>query len=145
MKRSSPSRNCPANGIQHTYSHQRGGPIMRILSSLACVLVLLLASPGLARADDQAEVKALIDKAIKAAGGEAKLAKFQAMVWKGKGTFHPDKIAFTGAWSYQAPNRMRSEIEFQDADAKILTVLDGDKGWTRTDETEALEGDALDE
>ena len=118
---------------------------MRILKSLVCLLGLLFAAAGLARADDQAESKALIDKAIKAAGGEAKLAKFQAMVWKGKGKYHPDNVAFTGTWSYQAPNRMHSEIQFEGVDQKIITVLDGDKGWNKTDQTEALEGDALDE
>ena len=118
---------------------------MRILKSLACLLGLLFAGAGLARADDQAESKALIDKAIKAAGGEAKLAKFQAMTWKGKGKYHPDNLSFTGTWSYQAPNRMHSEIQFEGVDQKVITVLDGDKGWNKTDQTEALEGDALDE
>lgn len=118
---------------------------MRMLSSLSCVLGIVLANAGLVRADDQADARTLIDKAIKAAGGEAKLAKFQAMIWKGKGKYHPDNQPFTGTWSYQAPGRMRSEIQFEDVDQKVITVVDGDKGWTKVEETEALEGDAMDE
>src|SRR5437588_169384 len=37
---------------------------MRILRFLSCSLLLLPAAAGLARADDQAEAKALLDKAI---------------------------------------------------------------------------------
>src|SRR5438132_2345343 len=117
---------------------------MRCLAALS-LIVFLLTAP--VRADDQAATKSLLDNAIQAAGGEAKLTKFQANTFKGNGKYHRDDLAFTGEWYYQAPARTRSVMNFtgNDVKLKMITVLDGDKGWNKIDDDEAepLEGDVL--
>jgi hypothetical protein len=128
----------------------RGQFTMRTISSLAGVLCVLAAAAGLARADDKADAQALLDRAIKAAGGEANLKKFQGSVSKGKGTLHEGGFKVTGEWYFQAPDRVRSVYEFDDGQGqkiKVLSVVNADKGWSRTGdgETDALEGDALKE
>jgi hypothetical protein len=93
---------------------------------------LLLAAPS-ARADDQAEVKALLDKAIKAAGGEEKLTKFKAGTSKLKGKLHAmgQAIEIAGEYALQLPDRLRVEIDFEIMGMKFKSVqiFNGDKGW----------------
>jgi hypothetical protein len=99
------------------------------------------------RADD-AEVKAILDKAIKALGGEAKLGKLEAYSTKSKGT-----ITFNGNDNQVATeatvaglNRFRSEFEGEFAGNKVkgVVVLNGDKGWRKfNDNTTDLDADAI--
>jgi hypothetical protein len=78
----------------------------------------------------------VIDKAVKAMGGEEKLAKFKAQTFKMKGKFYGmgDGTDFTGEWQVQPPDKMRFQI---DADvggtqATVLTfVINGDKVWEK--------------
>ena len=119
---------------------------MRVLAGFSLMMLLV---PSSVRADDKVAVKPLLDKAIQAAGGEAKLTKFQATTFKGKGKYHRDDLSFTGEWYYQAPARTRSIMNFAGGDVKLkmITVFDRDKGWTKIDDDEAepLEDDALDQ
>ncbi len=95
---------------------------------------LILARAGTAWADEQADLKALIDKAIKVAGGEANLARFQTYVFKGKGTFYGmgNGIDYTGEWTIQMPGKMRMQIEGTgDAKFTIIRVSNGDKVWSK--------------
>lgn len=123
------------------------------MRSVVCgsfVLGLVLGTLATARADDQA-VRSIIDKAIKAQGGEEKLAKGKAVTWKGKGTFHGlgMPIEFTGDWWVQpAKSQMKNvvDIEVQGAKLQIATVLSGDKGYrSMMGNVEELEGDSLTE
>ncbi|MCA1693366.1 MAG: hypothetical protein LC749_00795, partial [Actinobacteria bacterium] len=50
----------------------------------AALVAVSAATCGMARADEQ-EAKAVIDKAIKALGGEEKLVKAEAATWKAHG------------------------------------------------------------
>ena len=97
---------------------------------------LLLAGAGQVRADDQAEMKALVTKAVQAMGGQAKLAKLRAATWKGKGTLHIDgnTAAYTEDSSSQFPDRLRFDMEIDINGMKLnqLLVVDGDKGWIKT-------------
>jgi hypothetical protein len=94
---------------------------------------LLLAAAGPARADDQADMRALVDKAIKAAGGQAKLKKLAAMTWKAKGTAHVDNrdIELTMEASMQGPDQGRLDISVVECGrtASVGLVLNKDKGW----------------
>jgi hypothetical protein len=94
---------------------------------------LALTAAGAARADDKADAKALIDKAIKAAGGEEKLAKFQAETFKGKGKFYGmgEGLDYTGEWAMQMPDKMRVQIEVAANGMKfnIVRVFNGEKAW----------------
>jgi hypothetical protein len=106
-------------------------------------LVLCLPVPA-ARADDQAQVKALLDKAIRAAGGEEGLAKLKSVTWKGKGTLHgKEDSPFTTEVSAEWPSRIRVVFESKE-DGKVskdIQVINGDKGWTKTDDEETMELD----
>jgi hypothetical protein len=97
------------------------------------VVCLLLAGTWPAAADDQAEAKALIDKAVKAAGGADKVGKLTAATWKGKGGFTDGnkQIDFTTEGTVQGLDKGRSEMEanFDGMTMKITIVLSGDKAW----------------
>jgi hypothetical protein len=101
-----------------------------------CVLFgvsLILASAGSAPAADQGETKAIVDKALKARGGEAKLAKLKAASWKSKGTavYNGEDIPFTADWTLEGArkNRIDADAESNSETIKVVIVLNGDKGW----------------
>ena len=103
----------------------------RLLPFAGTFLLLSAAAP--ARADDQADAKALIDQAIKARGGADNLAKYKADVLKIKGTVHVSglDIDFTGEISFQQPDKSRAVIEgtVMGTNFKSTRVVNGDKGW----------------
>jgi outer membrane lipoprotein-sorting protein len=96
--------------------------------ALAAGLSLLLAG-GAARADEPERLKALVEEAIKAKGGEARLIELQAAVWKSRGT-GPERT--TRATLYgQLPDKFRLESE-RTTDGKttrFVKVINGDRGW----------------
>jgi hypothetical protein len=112
---------------------------------ILCLAVALLpATCATALADEAADMKAVIEKAVKAAGGDDKLAKFPAETFKGKGKFYGmgEGIDYTGAWDIHRPDKMRVQI---DATAGGMTftfvrVVNGDKVWSKfNDMTTAVE------
>jgi hypothetical protein len=116
-----------------------------ILSLSACAI---LAFNSLARADDAADAKALVERALKAYGGEDKLSKVKAMTMKSKGTYYGmgDGIAYTETTSWQFPEKVRSEIKAEVNGEKfsLIEVFSGDKAWESTNgKTEELTKDAL--
>jgi hypothetical protein len=116
---------------------------------LGAVLVMVLGS-GLvshSRADDQG-AQAILDKAIKALGGEEKLSKVEAATWKGKGTItlNGNDNEFTSQATMQGLDHYRSEFEgeFDGNKVKGVTVLNGDKGWRKFgDNGRELDKDAV--
>jgi hypothetical protein len=112
-----------------------------ILPALA--LALLVARP--AHADDQAEMKALLAKAIKALGGEAKLAKYKATTLKFKG-----KVYVMGEHEYTAEFAMQNADQFKSTISvdvngmtfTFITVVNKDKGWIKeNDKTKVMDKD----
>jgi hypothetical protein len=101
-----------------------------------------------ARADDSAAVQALVDKAVQAQGGRAKLEKLQAVTGKSKGTFHALGVvaAFTGEFAFQGPDRSKFDIKAE-ADGqkfRLVIVLAGRQGWVKLDDnTEEQDKDDL--
>jgi hypothetical protein len=97
------------------------------------VLSLLLGVATLVHADDKAAVNGIIEKAMKASGGEAKLAKYKAATWKGKGKINVGgvEIDFTIEAAAQPPNQLRakSEGDFSGTKFERTQVVNGDKGW----------------
>ena len=93
------------------------------LFSVFCVFATAIAA---SRADDQADAKAIVAKAIKAAGGEEKLTKFNAHTVKETGTYYGmgDGVPYTGIYAIQYPHQFKMEIE-----GFFKMVLNGDKGW----------------
>ena len=106
----------------------------RLCAALLVSAILSAGLAGSARADDQ-EVKAILDKAIKALGGEEKLKKAEAYSEKHKGTltFGGNDSEFTTERTVQGVDRVRAEFEseFNGNKFKFLMVLDGDKAWGR--------------
>jgi hypothetical protein len=98
---------------------------------VAAVLAAGLGGP--ARAADDKDAKAILDKGIKALGGEAKLKTLKAATWKVKGkiTFGNNSSDFTSQSTVQGLDHFRSEFEgkFMGNKVKGVTVLAGDKGW----------------
>src|SRR5258708_3367703 len=110
---------------------------MKRFSSLALVCILVAAMGHPARSDEK-EAKTVIDKAIKAMGGEENLSRIKAFSAKGKGTvfFDGKEIPFTFELKAQGIGQYRSayEGEFDGNKFEGLTVLDGEKGWEKLGE-----------
>src|SRR5262245_38635829 len=107
------------------------------------VMVVLAASAacGVGRADERADALAVLDKGIKASGGEERLADVKAAKWKGKGKFFGvgDGGDVTGEWALLGPDHFRADLQMEYQGAKVhqLRVLNGDKGWIKRDDAEA--------
>jgi hypothetical protein len=115
---------------------------------ILCITPLLLFA-GAVRADDQAEMRKVIDGAIKAQGGADKLAKFKAVTLKMKGKFYgmsADGFDYSGEFATQEPDKSRMEItmDIMGTEVKVVRVVNGNKGWMQVmDKTTALDKDAL--
>jgi hypothetical protein len=108
--------------------------------SLLCCLLWL---PAVGAADQPA-VAAVLDRALEAAGGKALLTRFQGATWRGKGKFLgvAGPVAYDGEWTVQPPERARivTRGRFDGKDFERTLVINGDRGWTRTDGvTEAMD------
>jgi hypothetical protein len=105
----------------------------KIWLAIACFLILGLATS--VRSDDQAELKALLDKGIKAAGGQEKLSKFKAGMCKIKGKILEN--GKEGAFTFDAflqgwdQTKMEGEIEHQGMQLKVMFIVNGDQGWAK--------------
>jgi hypothetical protein len=114
---------------------------MRNILSLLAVGFLAAQFTSPLRADD-ADLRAVIDKAIKAAGGEEKLAKFKSRTWVSKGTYYGmgNDIQYSANYALQAPDKFRFEVE----GGFMTMVIDGDKGWMQMNgETREMNKDEL--
>jgi hypothetical protein len=90
---------------------------------------LMLLASGAARADEPARLKALVEEAIKAKGGEGRLVELQAAVWKSQGT-GPERT--TRATLYgQLPDKFRLESErtVNGKTTRFVKVINGERGW----------------
>jgi outer membrane lipoprotein-sorting protein len=122
---------------------------MRRFVCLATALVVVAA--GAARADEKADSKAVIEKAIKAVGGEEKLAKFNSATFKMKGKWYGmgEGIDYTGEVAVQVPDKTRIKIDTGAGDMKFtfIRVVNGDKVWSKlnNDTTEVDDKDQVKE
>jgi hypothetical protein len=101
----------------------------------AVLAILFLSSPITpVRADDK-DPNAILDKAIKALGGEEKLKKAEAITWKSKGTItlggNANDIKLQTTFQGLDHHRSEFEGEFNGNEIKGTTVLSGDKGWRK--------------
>jgi hypothetical protein len=129
------------------FSDTRRGAFMRRFLSAVLLMVLAtgVASPVRAADDD---AKTILDKAIKALGGEENLSKVKAATWKGKGkiNFGGTENEFTSQTTVQGLDHVRSEFEGEIMGNKFkgVTVLAGTKGWRKFGDMEMeLDKDAL--
>lgn len=98
-------------------------------SGISVVVGLLLSLASTLRAQDDREARAIIDKAIKAAGGAEAIQKLRAQTWEEKGKFYGmgDAIEYTGKYAVKYPDKYRMEIV-----GFMTIVLNGDKAWENT-------------
>jgi hypothetical protein len=119
----------------------------RFLSAVVmAVFVAGLGSAG--RAADTKDANAILDKAIKALGGEQKLSQIKAASWKTKGTitFGGNDNAVTNHVIVQGLDHSRREFEgeFNGNSVKGVFVLAGNKGWGKFgDNSQEIEADRL--
>jgi hypothetical protein len=102
---------------------------MRTIFALASAAFIVVAADG--RADEQADLQKVIDKAIKAHGVPA--AKNKATVSKMKGKFYGmgDGIDFTADLKTQEPGQSRMDFALQvmGQTFEFIQTINGDKGW----------------
>jgi len=107
---------------------------MRSMVWGGCVLGLVAVLAGPSRADDK-DMHALVDKAIKAAGGADKVAKLKNCTFKAKGTVTEGNKegTFTVEGSLRGGTHWRMEMEanMEGRVEQVTLVFDGEKGWAR--------------
>lgn len=94
--------------------------------AFATIFPLVVLCCTTVRADEQADLRAIVDKAIETHGGEAKLTKLPAETWKESGVYHGGGNAFPydGTVWVHYPSRMKMQIE------NVYTfAVDGDRAW----------------
>ena len=97
---------------------------------------------------DEAQVNQVLDKAIKALGGEEKLSKAEACTWKTKGklSIGGNDNDFSSGATVQGLDHYQStfEGEFNGNKMKGLAVVNGEKGWRKFgDQNMDMDGDAI--
>src|SRR5262245_2363647 len=101
---------------------------MRIRMIIAFVALGLATGPAAAE-----DAKSVVEKAIKAHGGEEKLTKFKATKVKAKGTLQlmGVEIEFSASASTMFPDKYREELQMDVMGNKltVIQVYDGKKGW----------------
>src|SRR4051812_3171087 len=92
---------------------------------IICMTLAALATASTVRADEKDEARALVEKAIKAAGGKDKLAVDKAVTFKAKGKFHGmgQAIDYTGDFAIQQPDKTRFRMEFEINAMKFTVTL----------------------
>src|ERR1700677_4377993 len=111
-----------------------------------CVMTLaglVWTASGTVYSGQEPNPHAILEKAIKAHGGEANLAKYPAVTMKGKGTYYGmgEGIPYTAAWAFQGDTQQSFSLEFKvdDTSFKIARVINGDKGWAKFNDDAATE------
>src|SRR5262245_46907400 len=91
---------------------------------------LIVGPLSLVQAGEQEEIKAIVDAAIAARGGEAKLKGVRAGVWKSEG-ISPGRTTRASLYG-QVPGQFRLESErFENGRITLFVkIINGDKGWT---------------
>jgi len=100
---------------------------------LAHVSFVLLVTANRIRADDAADMKGLIDRAVQAAGGEKEVARLHALRWKtsvttpvsGQVPIYSDDSAALGLDQYRADLEIEENGKLQ----RAILVVNKDKGW----------------
>jgi hypothetical protein len=106
---------------------------MRKILVASCVLVLSIGWVVARPADDAANPRAVIEKAIKAMGGAEKLSRFKAATFKTKGKFSGlgQPVEFTADVTVQLP-KQRMAISKFDISGMVRTMtetVNGATGW----------------
>ncbi len=112
---------------------------MRKIGMMVAVAALMGSGAlGAAEADG---ARAVVERAIKAQGGAAKIKAAGTATWKEDGLYYGmgEGLPYQGSYAIEGPERFRMEVK------DVFTmVLNGDKGWvTMMGETKAMTKDQL--
>jgi hypothetical protein len=117
-----------------SYLYRGGVPMRRWWCSIGVVCLLLAGSTALG---DEEPTK-ILDRAIQALGGEAKLAKWKVVSFTMKGKFYDfggEAMNFSGDWAMQLPDRCRISIKGESVSGveyNFTVICDRDHGWENT-------------
>jgi hypothetical protein len=100
----------------------------------ATMMTVFVMGLGVAvRAADDKDPKPILEKAIKALGGEEKLSKIKAATWKttGKLSIMGGDNPFTSETTVEGLDHFRQDLDldFMGMKTKVVAVLAGAKGW----------------
>src|SRR5262249_12969821 len=119
----------------HRLSANRGNAMGRHVLS-ATVLALLIGCVGRPGVPDADDPRAVIEKAVRAQGGEEKLSRFKAGRWAGRGTLtvRGQTLPLTLETVYQLPDKYKTVMRFevQGTTAVATQAMAGGKGWMVT-------------
>lgn len=98
---------------------------MRVAACIAGVVGALLSWNGVAWSGGD-DGRAIVARAIQAAGGEANLKKFHAMTWSEKGTYYGmgDGLPYASKCAVHYPDQFRMDVL-----GVFTTCVNGDTGW----------------
>jgi hypothetical protein len=101
-------------------------------SLLLVGIAVVLGAPGMAARAQEPRPEEIIDKAIRAHGGEEKLAGLSAFTVKER-MVYPDAAAWDTQIVVQLPGRYRSErtVSSGGKSSTSLIVFDGEQGWMK--------------
>jgi hypothetical protein len=127
---------------------------MRSLVNSVLVTSLVLFHSGLAQADEQSDLRAIVNKAIKAHGGVDKLTKLRAMNIKTKYIWCQDKYRLQYdntriEVSIELPDKIRNDVSyvFRGSLGRVgmgyVDVVNDDKGWNMVTSTRDMSNDEL--
>jgi hypothetical protein len=102
---------------------------MRTAMRLGTVTAVFLIMSALTGADDTKECKAIVEKAIAAAGGEEKLAQLQAATWRTRSSSILKTATATLAGQLPDKFRAESEAEIDGKAVRQVRIVNGDRGW----------------
>ncbi|MBA4066156.1 MAG: hypothetical protein C0501_21050 [Isosphaera sp.] len=111
-------------------------------------LGFVFAAAAPAPADDAADARALVEKAVKAHGGQDKLEKFAAVTtaFKGKFLAMGQAIDMAGEVVTQGADQVKVDVEVEAGGQKVrvVNVFNKDKGWMKLgDETKEMDKDEV--
>ncbi len=104
------------------------------MRKLVIFTAVVVAMVGMAHGadDDAAKAKAVVEKAVKAAGWEKNGASV-SKTWADKGALHfgGQKLEYTGEWWFSGPDKYRFVVkaDFGGTAVTITAVTNGDKAW----------------
>jgi hypothetical protein len=113
---------------------------MRWYLTIPIIALLALACAHLTFAGE-GEGRAIIEKSIKAIGGEKAIEKHKAVSFSEKGTYYGmgEGLPFTSKLNVQLPDQFRMEVE-----GIFTLIINGDKGWvSMMGETKAMDKEKL--
>ena len=102
-------------------------------SKVLLSMLMLLTVPAGTRAGEEAEARAIVERAVRALGGGEKLNALKAATWKSKGTFtyNTNTSQFLSHWSIQGARQYRKIREEKSGvqTVKSTLVVTLDRAW----------------